>query len=96
MSEQKEARVFSSLKTAVSAVSQQIASAKHIKIQRVSVPMEHAEALVEFAKAAERELGARTKAGSVNSLPFQSLDWLDENRETLVERYKTPWKEAKE
>lgn len=45
MTAEKEERTFSPLKAAVGRVSQQMASAKKIKIQRVSVAMEDAEAL---------------------------------------------------
>lgn len=95
MTAEKEERTFSPLKAAVGRVSQQMASAKKIKIQRVSVAMEDAEALVSFAKAAQQELGAKTRTGTINALPYQSLDWLG-NDEQLVERFLTPWKDVEE
>lgn len=51
------------------------------------------EALVKFAQSAKPEIAAKTKHGSINSIPHNDPVWMDRN-ETLVKRHTTPWVEV--
>lgn len=51
------------------------------------------EELVAFVHSAKREIAARTKHGSINSIPYNDPIWLDKE-ETMVERYHTEWREV--
>lgn len=101
----KQAREYTNLQTAVSRVSQYLQEKRRgyggsdpefiHGINFSGLHTADVEVLLAFAKDAERELGSKTVSGTINPLPFQSVEWLDD-RETLVVRYKTPWKDSDE
>lgn len=88
----KENRKYTPLQMAVSFGSRCINDAEKEKTTLPTIPIQHLETLVNFAKDAERKLASRTVNGTINPLPFQSTEWLDD-REALMARYETPWKE---
>ncbi|QPX62605.1 hypothetical protein SEA_WOLLYPOG_53 [Arthrobacter phage Wollypog] len=49
--------------------------------------------LVDFVHSASRQIAAKTKHGSINNIPYNDPMWLADG-ETMVERYKTEWKEV--